>query len=403
MEVHDSFLKLSQAQVNAHMNEMASEHIDGPERSRALQYLRQVIADDAALLVQYRNRSAQARRKLDEITRESRIDFRKHTSLFAKDASDRWTRMKAKLLVANSDVRGKAGMEISEDVVINGDKVMLDGVSNGGSARAGKLTCGLKVNGKLHISGDQVRVRGVHFLTTSDKCITFSSASNIVIEDCIFDGPDMFWYGVGVDAGDVTLRNCLVRNFSSWLLIDFNTGSATATTALRNVTIDQCQFKDCAGSIAARGMVSNPIKLCTYTDNVFEYGTSQHASFWSSLECNNMQRCICTGNVANGVKSGDRGFFQCWSQSTKDWEITFEKNTIDGFKFGLQLAASATFYNPDYHSDRHKIHMEAGAFTNTDYQATYSYPWLTGTFAPENASRLPGYPTSNFVSMLPAL
>ena len=118
MEVHDSFLKLSQAQVNAHMNEMASEHIDGPERSRALTYLRQVIADDAALLVQYRNRSAQARRKLDEITRESRIDFRKHTSLFAKDASDRWTRMKAKLLVANSDVRGKAGMEISENVVI---------------------------------------------------------------------------------------------------------------------------------------------------------------------------------------------------------------------------------------------------------------------------------------------
>ena len=72
MEVHDSFLKLSQAEVNAHMNEMASEHIDGPERSRALTYLRQVIADDAALLVQYRNRSAQARRKLDEITRESR-------------------------------------------------------------------------------------------------------------------------------------------------------------------------------------------------------------------------------------------------------------------------------------------------------------------------------------------
>ena len=70
---------------------------------------------------------------------------------------------------------------------------------------------------------------------------------------------------------------------------------------------------------------------------------------------------------------------------------------------GLQLAASATFYNPDYHSDRHKIHMEAGAYTNTDYQATYSYPWLTGTFEPENASRLPGYPTSNFVSMLPAL
>ena len=47
--------------------------------------------------------------------------------------------------------------------------------------------------------------------------------------------------------------------------------------------------------------------------------------------------------------------------------------------------------------------MEAGAYTNTDYQATYSYPWLTGTFEPENAARLPGYPTSNFVSLVDAL
>ena len=105
-----------------------------------------------------------------------------------------------------------------------------------------------------------------------------------------------------------------------------------------------------------------------------------------------MRRAIVQDNVATGALTGvsgeDRGFFQCWSKSDKDWEVTFQRNTLTNFVFALQVA-TATFYNADYHSDRHLIVSETGSYSNVTYGASFSYPWLTGTFAPENETRLP--------------
>jgi len=65
------------------------------------------------------------------------------------------------------------------------------------------------------------------------------------------------------------------------------------------------------------------------------------------------------GALAGGAAE-DRGFFQVWSKSDKDWEITFQRNTLTNFVFALQVATSATFYNADYYSDRHVIVSETG-------------------------------------------
>ena len=114
----------------------------------------------------YRSVLARARRKLDEVHETAPIDYVKHTGLFTIDSSDRFTRMKAKLLVAGSDVRGKAGLAaVTENLVIEGNNIQLDGISNGLKAVDETLTCGLKVTGLCKIEGANIRVRGVHFVT----------------------------------------------------------------------------------------------------------------------------------------------------------------------------------------------------------------------------------------------
>ena len=425
MNVHSSFLALSQAEIEAHVDELVAEHIDGAERARVLGYLNQTLAKDKAKVRGYRSVLARARRKLDEVHETAPIDYVKHTGLFTIDSSDRFTRMKAKLLVAGSDVRGKAGLAaVTENLVIEGNNIQLDGISNGLKAVGETLTCGLKVTGLCKIEGANIRVRGVHFVTPagsgagnfpSDSSLAISftdTASNIVFEDCIFEaaGADTVWWygGTNLVSGDITIRNCIIKGYDSWMLADFNTGSsASGTTALRNVTIEDCLFKDCAGSIAARGLIADPIKLFKCTGCTFSYGTSQHASFWSSIECNNLRRCIVQDNIAVGALAGgaaeDRGFFQVWSKSDKDWEVTFQRNTLTNFVFALQVATSATFYNADYHSDRHVIVSETGSYSNVTYGASFAYPWLTGSFAPENETRLPNKATHSFANGLTVL
>ena len=425
MNVYSSFLALSIADIEAHVDELVAEHIHGADRSRVMSYLNQTLAKDKAKVRLYRRILGQARRKLDAVHEAAPIDYVKHTSLFAVNTSDRWTRMKAALLVAGSDVRGIAGLaSVTENLVIDGDNIMLDGISNGLKAVGETLTCGFKVTGLVQLEGANIRIRGVHFVTPVgsgagdfpddiSKGIGFTgAASNIVFEDCIFEaaGTDcVWWYGeTNLVSGDITVRNCIVKGYDSWMLADFNTGSsASGTTALGTVKIEDCLFKDCAGSIAARGLIADPIKLFKCTGCTFDYGSSQHASFWSSIECNNMRRAICQDNVATGALTGvageDRGFFQLWSKSDKDWEVTFQRNTLTNFVFALQVATSSTFYNADYHSDRHLIVSETGTYSNVTYGASFSYPWLTGTFAPENETRLPNKATHAFADGLTVL
>ena len=122
MNVHTSFLALTQAEIDAHVDELVNEHVNGPERARVLTYLNQTLAKDRLKVRQYRRVLARARQKVDAVYESAPIDFAKHTSLFAVDSSDRFTRMKAKLLVDGSDVRGQSGLEVTETLVINGDK-----------------------------------------------------------------------------------------------------------------------------------------------------------------------------------------------------------------------------------------------------------------------------------------
>ena len=86
MNVYSSFLALSIADIDAHVDELVAEHIHGADRSRVMSYLNQTLAKDKAKVREYRRILGYARRKLDAVHEAAPIDYVKHTSLFAVNA-----------------------------------------------------------------------------------------------------------------------------------------------------------------------------------------------------------------------------------------------------------------------------------------------------------------------------
>ena len=80
MNVYSSFLALSIADIEAHVDELVAEHIDGADRSRVMSYLNQTLAKDKAKVRLYRRILGQARRKLDAVHEAAPIDYVKHSS-----------------------------------------------------------------------------------------------------------------------------------------------------------------------------------------------------------------------------------------------------------------------------------------------------------------------------------
>ena len=58
MDVHSSFLALSIADIEAHVDELVAEHIDGADRSRVMSYLNQTLAKDKATDASWGKRGA---------------------------------------------------------------------------------------------------------------------------------------------------------------------------------------------------------------------------------------------------------------------------------------------------------------------------------------------------------
>ena len=114
-------------------------------------------------------------------------------------------------------------------------------------------------------------IEGVEFRAQvgDEKTVSFDDDSqDIVFRNCRFDGSlftgddapflgSVFWYGPNF-SGSVVLENCEIKNYTSWMLADLTTGSATPTVALSTVVIKDCLFTDCKGSFGHAGSSPAP-------------------------------------------------------------------------------------------------------------------------------------------------
>ena len=416
-------LQLTEDDVEAHVLEIIQARPTGAERRAALSYIRQLVQRDEDDLETYRALIARARIVLEDREALHTFDIRstKLGSLFTVATGVDYL---TPLTVANSEViaEGATLTPISPGthLLITGDYVSLHGIGSG-SAVDETLQCGCIVNGGLSVDADNVLVEGVEFRAQAGglKTVEFEDDSqNITFRNCRFDGAlytdttgtytgSVFFHGSNF-SGSFTLENCEIKNYTSWMLADLTTDSATPTVALSSVVIKDCRFFNCKGSFACRGLIASPIESARITGCTWGYtlpltATSMHALFWNAYEVNNCKEVVCRHNTFAGTRlggNGVRGFLQVWSKADVHYVLELEKNTVSGLDFLLQLAANRAFYSPDQKDRRLLLKSEAGKITDVTYGMSLHYPWATGAWNPIDVARYPTAPSTDFADSL---
>ena len=198
------------------------------------------------------------------------------------------------------------------------------------------------------------------------------------------------------------------------MLADLNSDGTVQTgvgSALTNIVIKDCRFFDCRGSFAARGIEGSPTESAKITGNTWGYSlpftaTSMHPSFWNAYEVNNCKEVVCKQNTFAGTRlggNGVRGFFQCWSKSDIHYVFEFERNTVSGLTYVVQVAASSSFYSPDQKDRRLLIKSEPGKITDVTYGLSLFYPWdetVNGAWNPIDVARFASPPSTDFADSL---
>ena len=409
--IHDTFQSLSVAEFDAYSAELVGAYPNGEKRKQALAYLNQVNSADrtsiSAAQFALRTSKIDCRKRqdiIDALIVQQAFDYTRQADLFVPQTpSD--ADIRALLTSNNAEVY--FNKTIAGDVTISGDSVLLEG-GGSGNARTETLSSTAKITGDLIISGDDATVRGIEFTSATDKAIRFAAdVEDVEFVNCVFAPgsgvTDSKWlYGDGLK-GNVTITNCLVKDFSSWYLADFSTSSATPTRALNRVRIKKNYWKNCQGSMAARGMQSDPGKLFQFVDNKYT-STTTHTLFWDVTEANNFKKVVVTGNEASIEDQGlKRGFLQTWSRSSVPWTLRYKDNTLSNFKVGGKIAHNTTFYAPN-NLDEDNFNIDVSAtLTNVAHAFSFLYKkndgttasadkWQGGDYTPENIATYPTVP-----------
>ena len=412
--VKETFLDMSEAEVQAHVQDTVAARPSGIERRQIFAYLGQTLAADRRAVRSRRKLLAKASKATDEAFEQNSFDY---TGPAVSALFDVASGVDFAALCTQDDQHVICkGHDFSGELLVSGDNVHVDGQA-AGSARTGNLVCTTDAT-VLHVTGSNCIISGIKFSCGSaDRGVRFGAGvDGVTIRDCIFESdgnlavsPEnrWFWMGTGLK-GKVRLENCRIYNFNGWGLGDLTTESsaAAAGSELDQVRIQDNVFHNCTGSFAIRGVQASPTKYCRIWNNETKFtdGIVMHASYWSVWEVNNCKTVICKKNVLTGgtrIGSGQgRGFLQTWSKDSGSWHIEFSDNTIAGIDYVVQLAATSAFYSPDQGDDRFDISSEAGKVTDVTYGLSQAYPWDNAAWAPANVATYASRPSGSFADSL---
>ena len=422
--IHDSFQELSDADFQAYGRELVQGYPSSVQRKQAIAYLQAVNSGDKKSLATQRATLRLSRREhkkkqsfLDTLVAEQGFDFSRQASLFVQQTPTD-ADLRALLAVDNAEVYFTA-RSIAGDVTISGDSVLFEG-GGSGDARSETLSSTAKIVGDLIITGDNATIRGIDFTSATDRAIRFGAdATDVKFENCLFRpgagiavvaplNGTAWWVGEGLQ-GNVTVTNCFVENFTSWLLADWNTASSAPTRALNRVRIKKNFWKQCKGSMAARGKQDEPGRLYQFVKNKY-ISTTTDTLFWDVHEFNNFKRGVVTGNEASiEAPYLKRGFLQSWSRSDIPWSLYYKDNTLSNFKVGGKIANNNTFYAADEHEEDDFLIDLSSTHTNVAHAFSFVYKkndgttasadkWQEGDWTPVNVGTYAAPPISKVVN-----
>ena len=423
-ELKSSFSDLTRTEFQAYASDLLEAYPSSAERQRLQAYMLQTIAQDGAAVVadqaalsEKRFRRMEHQEVLEELVLAHAHDYARADSLFQEQT--RTDQQIVDLLKADdAEVYIKNRTLSGSNVLLEGDRTKFCGLGATGTAVGGDLACTCVVNGRIVVSGTHATIEGIHFKHAAEwtddvaemPLVSFTGSTNVelVFKNCIFENTGShadgrFWHGEHSGGGTQRIENCLIKNFTSWMLLDATTASsATPAVKLDSFVMDACKIENCMGSTAVRGKTQDPNGSVSFTNNLVAFGANgQHASFWDCFEAHGAMRLICTGNTVTGaVKTNNRGFLQAWSKSAIPWSVTYKKNTIAGFAACFRCACNAGFYAPNVYHEESSLKSTPAETSNVDYAGSYVYPYndAAQSYAPENGATFPE-PAGSFAGL----
>ena len=416
--VHSTFTELTDAAFDAHADTMVANSKTAQKKREAIAYLWSVCSTDKKTLAADRKalntkRLAQQKRqdKIEELLTHLEFDFSKSPELFtAQTLSD------ADMVVASghsSKTVYIGGKSYTGDLTISGSNVTFDGEGHG-LAVDETLTNTASIVGDLIITGENITIRNIDFTSSSNEAVRVAGAKNVTLIGCKFAPgaglTDTKWfYGDGIQSGNVTIENCFVSNFDSWYLMDASTTSAVATVRLDQVKLIKNYFKNNHGSIAIRGPVSDPNKYVQVTGNRFET-TTFHQLFWDFCEVSGatkrivIQDNVCIGEPGTHTSAGKKGGFQIWSKSPQPWSLYFKGNSGQNMKVFLKIAHNSAFYSANTFDEEHHhiefdktlvdvAHCFSPVYKKEDGTTASANKWQEGDYVPINSSTYVSVPS----------
>ena len=407
--------------VQTYIETLLNSHRDSTTKREALVYLKRLMQSDRVVLRDYQAKMARMNTLISK--HSSRQELAGPTDidhLFTPDA--RTVDQLIQLLQADNGIL--YGVDYTFDntvfgplmsgetrLVIQGDSARFLGESNEASAKTQELECSCLVKAPLHLKPlanateiQNVVVDGVHFMPNSaEHTVTFETkVQNLTFTNCIFDGSNhsdskCIWGTTETFEGTLTLRNCIIKNYTSWGLMDPTTSSsATPSKQLALVDIQDCLFLNNMGSMAFR-TVQDPVAagFSAAVTETFQFINNKidvsglldvHNLYWSAVEVNNFDKVVVKDNIAQGIRAsadGIRGFLQIWSKGP-DMVIEVENNKLTDFNIGYQLAfggepANAAVFKGCTSAATSYVTMRQNDLVRVDHTHKLVYPWLSST------------------------
>jgi len=417
--VHSSFTGLTHAAFTTHADIMVANSKTAPKKREAIAYLWTVCSTDKKTLAADRKalntkRLAQQKRqdKIEELLGHLEFDFSKSPELFtAQSLSDADM---ATALTQNNKTVYVGGKTYNGDITISGDSVTLDGEGHGLAVDETLANTAIFTGCDLIITGTTVTVKNVDFTSSTNQAVRVAGAKNVTFVGCKFSpGPNLtdtkWFYGAGIQSGNVSIENCLVSDFDSWYLMDASTTSAAATVRLDEVKLINNYFKNNHGSISIRGPVADPNKDVRVTGNRFET-TTFHLQFWDFCEVSRatkgivIQDNVCIGEPGTHTAAGKKGGFQMWSKSPQPWTLYFKGNSGQNLKVFLKIAHNAAFYSANTFDEEHHhiefdktltdvAHCFSPVYKKEDGTTASANKWQEGDYVPVNSATYPSVPS----------
>ena len=175
--IHDSFKDIAEADFKTYVDGLLEAHPTQSEKKQALAYVQQVLSSDKSAMdaeytALYKRRASwyKQQKATDAVQASHSFDFAKTPTLFQNQNP---TDGQIATLLTSNDVDVRIGTKVlTTAIVMSGSRTSLVGTGATGSAADGTLACTCKINGAITISGDDVIIKGVHFVCSANTSIT---------------------------------------------------------------------------------------------------------------------------------------------------------------------------------------------------------------------------------------